>query len=202
MGRLEQSVGGLLNTANSALDQVTASTKAILCLPKALRTLSKGFYAISAKTIAQEIIGSVAQVVGQIVDGIIGSVVDAIEAQLARVLEYLKDIDTIIDEVKDFVKGIKTRGQELSAIIKDDQNCTASNSSFFACMLTTAVNELTNKTVSKINNSIQSEVNKITSDIKTQITDKITQSGGVFDGVVNRQANYIDKINNQINILR
>ena len=201
MGRLEQSVSGLLNTANSALDQVTALTKAILCLPKALRTLSKGFYAISAKTIAQEIIGSVAQVVGQIVDGIIGSVVDAIEAQLARVLEYLKDI-AIIDEVKDFVKGIKTRGQELSAIIKDDQNCTASNSSFFACMLTTAVNELTNKTVSKINNSIQSEVNKITSDIKTQITDKITQSGGVFDGVVNRQANYIDKINNQINILR
>ena len=109
MGRLEQSVSGLLNTANSALDQVTALTKAILCLPKALRTLSKGFYAISAKTIAQEIIGSVAQVVGQIVDGIIGSVVDAIEAQLARVLEYLKDIDTIIDEVKDFVKGIKTR---------------------------------------------------------------------------------------------
>jgi len=194
MGRLEQSVGGLLNTANSALDQVTALTKAILCLPKAIRTLSKGFYAISAKSIAQAIIGSVAQVVGQIVDGIIGSVVDAIEAQLAKVLEYLRDIDNIIDEVKDFIKGIKKRGEELAAIIKDDQNCAASNSSFFACMLTTAVNELTNKTVSKINNSIQSEVNKIQSDIKTQITDKITRSGGVFDGVVNRQANFIDKI--------
>ena len=202
MGQLEQSVSGLLNTANSALDRVTALTKSIICFIKVKRTLSKGFYAISVKTIAKDIIDSVAQVVSQIVDGIISSVVNAIEAQLARVLEYLKDIDTIIDEVKDFVKGIKTRGQELSDIIKDDQNCAASNSSFFACMLTTAVNELTNKTVSKINNSIQSEVNKITSDIKTQITDKITQSGGVFDGVVNRQANYIAKINNQINILR
>lgn len=198
MGRLQQSVGGLLNTANRTLDQITALTKTVICLPKALRTLSKGFYAISAKTIAQEIIGGVTQMVGQIVGGIINNVLGALEAQFAKILEYLDDIDKTITAVRKFVKGIGQRGQDLVDLIKDDENCAASNSSFFSCIVTSAVNQLTNKEISKINNKIQGAANNITK----QITDKITQSGGVFDSVVNRQANFIDKITNQVNILK
>lgn len=198
MGRLQQSVGGLLNTANRTLDQITALTKTVICLPKALRTLSKGFYAISAKTIAQEIIGGVTQMVGQIVGGIINNVLGALEAQFAKILEYLDDIDKTITAVRKFVKGIGQRGQDLIDLIKDDENCAASNSSFFSCIVTSAVNQLTNKEISKINNKIQGAANNITK----QITDKITQSGGVFDSVVNRQANFIDKITNQVNILK
>ena len=198
MGRLQQSVGGLLNTANRTLDQITALTKTVICLPKALRTLSKGFYAISAKTIAQEIIGGVTQMVGQIVGGIINNVLGALEAQFAKILEYLDDIDKTITAVRKFVKGIGQRGQDLVDLIKDDENCAASNSSFFSCIVTSAVNQLTNKEISKINNKIQGAANNITK----QITEKITQSGGVFDSVVNRQANFIDKITNQVNILK
>lgn len=198
MGRLNSSVNGLLNTANRTLDQITALAKTVICLPKALRTLSKGFYAISAKTIAQEIIGGVTQMVGQIVGGIINNVLGALEAQFAKVLEYLDDIDKTITAVRKFVKGIGKRGQDLVDLIKDDENCAASNSSFFSCIVTSAVNQLTNKEISKINNKIQGAANNITK----QITDKITQSGGVFDSVVNRQANFIDKITNQVNILK
>ena len=197
MGRLQQSVSGLLNTANSSLDQITSLTKTVLCLPKALRPLSKGFYAINAKTIVGEIVGSVTQVVGQIVEGIVRSTLNAIEQQLNKLLDYINDISKSIDLVKNFINGIGERGQELVDIIKNDQNCSASNSSFFSCIATAAVNQLTNKAVSKINNKIQNA----TSDITNQITDKITQSGGVFDSVVNRQANFIDKITNQVNIL-
>jgi len=197
MGRLNSSVNGLLNTANSSLDQITALAKTVLCLPKALRTLSKGFYAISAKTIAQEIIGGVAQVVGQIIDGIISNTIAAIEAQLRKVIDYINDINKSIKSVKKFIEGISKRGDELYDIIKDDQNCSASNSSFFSCIATAAVNQLTNKEVSKINNKIKDATKNLTD----QITSKITQSGGVFDSVVNRQANFIDKINNQVNIL-
>ena len=50
-------------------------------------------------------------------------------------------------------------------------------------------------------NNSYNKIQNATSDITNQITDKITQSGGVFDSVVNRQANFIDKITNQVNIL-
>ena len=197
MGRLEQSVSGLLNTTNSALDQVTALAKTVLCLPKAFSNFVKGFYAISAKTIVGEIVGGVTQIVGQIVQGIVGNVIETIEQQLNKILDYLNDISNSINAIKNFINGIGERGQELVDIIKNDQNCSASNSSFFSCMATAAVNQLTNKAVSKINNKIQNATN----DITNQITNKITQSGGVFDNIVNRQANAIDKITKQVNIL-
>lgn len=203
MGRLQQSVSGLLNTANSSLDQITALTKAVLCIPTTLSSFtrrfstSKGFFAITAKSIAQEIIGGVTQMVDQIVNGAVNAVLSVVENELFKVLEYLNDISGSIDEIKSFINGIGIRGQELVDVIKNDQNCTASNSSFFSCMVTTAVNQLTNKAVAKINNSLQDEVGNITN----QITNKITQSGGVFESVVNRQVNFIDKISNQISIL-
>ena len=119
------------------------------------------------------------------------------DKKLNKLLDYLNDISNSINAIKNFINGIGERGQELVDIIKNDQNCSASNSSFFSCMATAAVNKLTNKAVSKINNKIQNATN----DITNQITNKITQSGGVFDNIVNRQANAIDKITKQVNIL-
>lgn len=178
--------------AFSALRSLTAIAKGVLCLP----SLLSQFKSVNLKAVmgnlssfSASLINSLKEVVQDQVEQLISGALNSI---IYPALYALGEVKSLLDQVAGLKNQIQQEAQSFVDYINNQQNCMAQGASMFNCLAQLAINNVNKKTVRDLNGNID------------LITDKIQSATagaqGVISGVVTREIQFANKLNQAIRL--
>ena len=191
MGLEQAKIGGFLNNASSAIDQLTAVAKGLLCLP----SLLGGF--LSGKSIGG-IAGALGGAIGGVVSNIVGTIVQnevafvgnlvaqALRQQYQSIMSIIQTFQMIFNRAKSF----KSKIANTLSYIKGSENCAYAAGSLASCIFVAATN-------------LQSKLKKPAQQLQNfnnQLTDAVAGKSGIINNYINKNLQGVDKAKMQMNL--
>lgn len=191
MGLEQAKIGGFLNNASSAIDQLTAVAKGLLCLPSLIGGFLSGkSIAGIASAVSGAISGAVSGIVSTIIQNeiaFIGNMVaQALRQQYQSIVSIIQTFQMIFNRAKLF----KNKVTDTLSYIKGSENCAYAAGSLASCIFAASTN-------------LQSKLRKPAQQLQNfnnQLTDAVAGKSGIINNYVNRNLQGVDKAKMQMNL--
>jgi len=177
--------GSYMSIFKGLMDAVFSAAKGVLCIPSILSALSNPINLLqTAESAISGIVGSLSNVVSNIVQSKISSVLQTASSIFNLGSSELGDIQKTI-------KSIEDRATDLLKTIADNQNCMANAATMFSCISKSVNNQMNQQTAMLAYNNPTAAVNKITANIITS---------GTATAFIANQVNSANQVTNQLSL--
>lgn len=201
--------GGFLGGAGK-IDNIIKAAKGLLCLTALLgkfkaadmRNLLGGLAGMAAAA-AMNIASAVATAVADTINGMLNTAlapVRMLQGYVNSLLNVAENIGNIIDNIKGKLKNLSAKSFNLRDFLMNTQNCNIQAADFMNCLLTSVMNKLNKKVLSKLENPLR-KVDAQLSKLQKEIAAEAFKAGGLMEQYVGRNLRAAEKLTKQLEIM-